>query len=50
MAEPSAADRELLALLERSFAAHAGADARIDAGELKRALGLESDYLAERAS
>ncbi len=47
---PAAAyvDRELLATLERAFARHAGDDARIDAEELRRALGLRSAYLAGR--
>jgi NADPH oxidase 5 len=35
-------------LLERAFAQHGGADARIDAKELMRALGLRSEYLARR--
>jgi Ca2+-binding EF-hand superfamily protein len=35
-------------LLERAFAQHAGADARIDAKELMKALGLRSEYLAWR--
>jgi len=45
---PAAADKELLQLLERAFARHAGADARIDANELQKALGLHSLYLARR--
>ncbi len=43
-----AVDRRLLAALERSFSAIAGADRVIDAGELQRALGLKSPYLAQR--
>ncbi len=35
-------------MLERAFAHHAGADAVIDFADLKRALGLRSDYLARR--
>ena len=45
---PAVADNELLQLLERAFARHAGADARIDADELQKALGLRSLYLARR--
>jgi ferredoxin-NADP reductase/Ca2+-binding EF-hand superfamily protein len=45
---PSPNDAELLATLERAFAHHAGPDDRIDAGELKRALGLQSEYLTRR--
>ncbi|HEX7602369.1 MAG TPA: EF-hand domain-containing protein, partial [Polyangiaceae bacterium] len=45
---PSFADARLLETLERAFAHHAGADAVIDAGELQRALGLKSIYLAQR--
>lgn len=45
---PSSLDAALLAALERSFARLAGEDACIDAQEFKTALGLRSDYLAER--
>ena len=45
---PPKVDVALLAALDRAFAKHAGADARIDAAELKRALGLRGDYLARR--
>lgn len=45
---PSLPDAQLLAKLERAFARLAGADACIDAAELKAALGLRSDYLAKR--
>lgn len=41
-------DERMLAVLERSFAHLAGADARIDAAELQKALGLRSEYLARR--
>jgi len=41
-------DQRLLEMLERSFADLAGDDARIDAAELQRALGLRSEYLARR--
>lgn len=41
-------DEELLRTLERAFAHHAGADGRIDAEELQRAIGLRSEYLARR--
>jgi predicted ferric reductase/Ca2+-binding EF-hand superfamily protein len=41
-------DRALLALLERAFAHHAGGDAAIDAGDLQKALGTRSPYLAKR--
>lgn len=46
--DPSYLDKELLGVLERAFAHHAGPDALIDFGELKKALGLRSDYLARR--
>jgi predicted ferric reductase/Ca2+-binding EF-hand superfamily protein len=45
---PTAADAKLLRALERAFAQHAGADAKIDLQELKKALGLKSEYLARR--
>lgn len=44
----SSRDAELLAILERAFAHHAGGDAVIDEADLKRALGLRSDYLVGR--
>ncbi len=44
----SSIDQRILSMLERSFAAIAGPDARIDAAELKKALGLRSEYLAGR--
>ena len=40
--------QELLAVLERAFAHHAGADGVIDFADLKKALRLKSDYLAQR--
>ena len=45
---PPPVDEELLAHLEAAFAKHAGDDARIDAEELRKALGLRSPYLAGR--
>ncbi len=45
---PSSTDAALLEILERAFAAHAGADAAIDPDELQRALRLRSPYLARR--
>ncbi len=45
---PSHLDAQLLATLDRAFARLAGPDARIDAAELQKALGLRSDYLAKR--
>ncbi len=45
---PSGNDARLLSTLERAFAKHAGADGVIDVAELKRALGLRSEYLARR--
>jgi len=45
---PSIRDAELIATLERSFERLAGPDARIDAAELQRAIGLRSEYLAKR--
>ncbi len=41
-------DEALIAALEESFASLAGSDRTIDAAELQRALGLESEYLARR--
>jgi predicted ferric reductase/Ca2+-binding EF-hand superfamily protein len=46
--EPSPIDTQLLATLEKAFAAHAGGDDRIDVADLQRALGLRSVYLARR--
>ena len=43
---PPTSDAQLLALLERAFAHHAGAAASIGQKDLQRALGLRSDYLA----
>lgn len=48
MTPPPAVDEHLLRTLEKSFAHLAGADARIDAAELQKALGLRSEYLARR--
>ena len=45
---PSGNDARLLRTLEKAFAKHAGADGVIDVGELKKALGLRSEYLARR--
>ncbi|MFO0588216.1 MAG: EF-hand domain-containing protein [Polyangiaceae bacterium] len=45
---PSHVDAELLATLDREFSRLAGPDARIDALELQRAIGLKSEYLARR--
>ena len=45
---PPSVDDDLLAALDRAFAHHAGADSRIDAAELQRALGLKGEYLARR--
>jgi NADPH oxidase 5 len=45
---PSGNDARLLSTLERAFAKHAGADGVIDVAELKKALGLRSEYLARR--
>ncbi len=42
------ADEALVDMLERAFAHHAGDDARIDAEELRKAIGLRSPYLAGR--
>ncbi|HEY3254596.1 MAG TPA: EF-hand domain-containing protein [Polyangiaceae bacterium] len=44
----SPADAELLRLLERAFAHHAGKDSRLDIDDLRRALGLRSEYLTRR--
>ena len=44
---PAAADKEMLELLARAFACHAGTDAHIDADELQNALGLRSRYLID---
>ncbi|MBK7398784.1 MAG: EF-hand domain-containing protein [Myxococcales bacterium] len=45
---PSSIDRELLAILERAFAEHAGPDAVIDLDDLKKALHLQNPYFARR--
>lgn len=45
---PKLFDAELIATLDRAFATHAGADSVIDAVELQRAIGLRSEYLAQR--
>jgi predicted ferric reductase/Ca2+-binding EF-hand superfamily protein len=45
---PSALDERLLKVLERSFAAHAGAEDFIDAAKLQKILGLRSPYLSKR--
>ena len=45
---PAAADERLLATLEKAFTRHAGAAPHIDLDSLKAALGLRSDYLAQR--
>ena len=41
-------DEQLLEILERAFAHHAGASGKIGLGELQTALGLRSEYLARR--
>lgn len=43
-----ASNGELLTILEKAFAGHAGSDAFIDVAELQKALGLKSPYLARR--
>ena len=45
---PAVADQRLLDALERAFARHAAGSEHIDAGRLKEALGLRSEYLAQR--
>ena len=45
---PPAIDRELLGLLERAFARQAGKATHIDAIQFQQALGLQSEYLAQR--
>jgi NADPH oxidase 5 len=45
---PSFVDERLLATLEQAFEQHAARSDRIDVPALKAALGLRSDYLAER--
>src|SRR5689334_11581624 len=45
---PSFVDERLLAKLERAFAHHAGEGDVIDAAKLQGALGLRSEYLAQR--
>jgi predicted ferric reductase/Ca2+-binding EF-hand superfamily protein len=44
----SVADAELLAVLNAAFAHHAGKDGRLDLDDLRRALGLRSEYLTRR--
>ena len=44
----AAIDQRLLATVDAAFAKHAGADARIDAAELQKALGIRSEYLTRR--
>ena len=44
----SAPDRELLTLLDKAFAVHAGGDQHIDPADLQRALGIRSEFLAKR--
>lgn len=41
-------DRYILTNLQSAFARHAGADGSIDAAELQRALGMRSEFLAQR--
>lgn len=48
MTVPSAIDSAMMKKLELAFARLAAADAVIDPAELKAALGLKSDYLANR--
>jgi NADPH oxidase 5 len=45
---PSPADAELLRVLDAAFAHHAGKDGRLDLADLRRALGLKSEYLTRR--
>ena len=44
----SAADADLLKVLDAAFAHHAGKDGRLDLDDLRRALGLRSEYLTRR--
>lgn len=44
----SSIDRELLSILERGFAHHAGGDAVIDLADLQRALRVRNEYFARR--
>lgn len=41
-------DQRLITLLMRAFGKHAGTDKMIDASDLQKALGLQSEYLARR--
>lgn len=41
-------DQRLITALSRAFGAHAGPDRMIDAEDLRKALGLRSEYLAKR--
>src|SRR6516164_9373435 len=45
---PAVADERLLDTLAKAFTRHAGGAEHIDVGKLKEALGLRSDYLAQR--
>lgn len=45
---PSGTDQELLDVLSKAFAHHAGPDATIHVEQLQKALGLRSTYLARR--
>jgi Ca2+-binding EF-hand superfamily protein len=45
---PSYSGEQLLLSLERAFAQHAGADGVIDLQDLRRSLGLKSEYLVRR--
>lgn len=45
---PSLVDARLVEILDRAFAQHSGSAPTLDVRALKGALGLESDYLAER--
>lgn len=48
MVEASPIDDDLVRRLEAAFTRHAGGDQKIDLPDLKKALGLRSDYLAGR--
>ncbi len=41
-------DRTLVQILERAFAAHAGADDVLDVADLQKALGVRNEYFARR--
>lgn len=45
---PPLVDEKLMETLERAFEKHAGGNDAIDAAELQKALGLRSEYLAQR--